>query len=185
MATTTSTPVLAWEAFELLPSGDGVHRELIDGELQELPPAKLIHSLIATRLFRALLPLEIDGPGSVLAEAGYKLSSDPASWIQPDVSFALREQVAAAGTSGYALGAPALAVEIVSPSETAPALQRKIELLLANGSREVWVIYPDTQSVQVHRPDGTAMTARPGDDLTAGFLSESFRLPVATLFEPA
>jgi Uma2 family endonuclease len=38
---------------------------------------------------------------------------------------------------GYFLGAPELAVEIVSPSEAARDLQRKVGLLLAGGSQMV------------------------------------------------
>ena len=37
MATTTQ---MTWESFEKLPDGDGMHRELIEGELQILPPPK-------------------------------------------------------------------------------------------------------------------------------------------------
>lgn len=44
MATTTHQ--LSWEAFEQLPD-DGMHHELIEGELQTLPPPKLLHSKVA------------------------------------------------------------------------------------------------------------------------------------------
>ena len=39
MATTSN--VLSFAAFEQLPDGDGFHRELIEGELQILPPRQV------------------------------------------------------------------------------------------------------------------------------------------------
>ncbi|HEV2201831.1 MAG TPA: Uma2 family endonuclease [Bryobacteraceae bacterium] len=188
MAATTSTPpktepAMTWEAFERLPDGDGLHREIIEGELQILPPVKSKHSKIATKLFEVLLPLQQRGLGSVFLEAGYKLSEKPPTWIQPDASFLKTERVRETPSDGYFTGAPELAVEIVSPSETAVKLQRKVELLLGGGALAVWVIYPETQTVSVHLPDGTSVTRLVGDMLTAPFLLKGWELPVATLFE--
>ena len=45
MAATTN--LMSWEAFEQLPDGDGYHRELIEGELQILPPPKSGHTKAA------------------------------------------------------------------------------------------------------------------------------------------
>lgn len=83
----TPSEVLNFAAFEQLPDGDGFHRELIEGQLQILPPAKLRHSLVAKRAFKLLLAIEDRADGQALMEAGYKLGNDPSTWIQPDVSF--------------------------------------------------------------------------------------------------
>jgi hypothetical protein len=82
MATTTSTTpqskhVTTWEAFERLPDGDGLHREILEGEVQVLPPVKSGHSKIASKLFQMLFPLQQRGLGDVYLEAGYKLSEAP------------------------------------------------------------------------------------------------------------
>jgi Uma2 family endonuclease len=185
MATTTSTPLLTWEAFERLPDGDGLHREILEGELQILPPAKSKHSKIASNLFELLFPLRQHGLGRVFLEAGYKLSEAPATWIQPDASFLRMERIHETADDGYFIGAPDLAVEVVSPSETARDLQRKVTLLLAGGSQMVWVVYPETQTVTVHLPDGTSSTRNIGDSLTAPQLLESWTLPVNALFAEA
>jgi Uma2 family endonuclease len=183
MATTTSTPILTWEAFERLPDGDGLHREILEGELQILPPAKSKHSNIASKLFELLFPLQQRGLSRVYLEAGYKLSQDPPTWIQPDASFLRLERVRETADDGYFIGAPELAVEVVSPSETARDLQRKVSLLLAAGSQIVWVVYPETQTVTVHLPDGTASTRNTGDVLTAPQMLEGWSIPVGALFE--
>jgi Uma2 family endonuclease len=180
MATTTN--LLSWEAFEKLPD-DGMHHEVIQGELITLPPPKSGHSTIASNAFKALLPLEGRKLGRVYAEAGYKLSEDPATWIQPDVSFLRQERVRATLSDGYFEGAPDLAIEVISPSESARDVERKAELLLANGSRAVWIVYPDTSKVRVYLPDGTSFTRGTNDKLSLPELLPGWEFPVAKLFE--
>jgi|SRR5580700_5064476 Uma2 family endonuclease len=141
MATTSN--VVTFAAFEQLPDGDGFHRELIEGELQILPPAKSRHNLVAKRAFKLLLAIEDRADGQALMEAGYKLGNDPSTWIQPDVSFLKNERVRATIGDGYFLGAPELAIEVVSPSESARDLHRKVSLMLKAGSLAVWLIYPE------------------------------------------
>ena len=48
-----------------------------------------------------------------------------------------------------------MAVEVVSPSETAAILDRKVRRLLAAGDSEVWVVYPETRTVHVFRRSGS------------------------------
>ena len=192
MAATTSTPssgieetsrMMTWEAFERLPDGDGMHREIIEGELQALPPAKSKHTVIAANTANILRALEQAGLGRVLSEGGYKLSDEPPTWIQPDVSFLRTERLRQTAGDAYFLGAPELAVEVVSPSETASTLRRKIDLLLKHGGHAVWVVYPKTGIVVVHLPDGASFTRTTGDTLDAPYLLEGWQFPIAKLFE--
>lgn len=176
----TTTHLLTWKEFEQLPDE---HLEILEGELITLPPPKSGHSNIAADTFLRLQPLQENGLGRVYQEAGFQLSEDPATWIQPDVSFVKMERVRATKPNEYFLGAPELAVEVVSPSETAETLSRKIELLLAGGSLTVWVIYPKTRQVHVFLPDGTSFRRSVGDVLTTPELLPGWELPVAMLFE--
>jgi Uma2 family endonuclease len=181
MATTTNQ--LSWEAFEQLPDGDGMHRELIDGELQILPPPKSRHTEVAKRVFLALVAIETPSGCRAYTEAGYKLTERPPSWLQPDASFLSARRAAAADPDGFFLGAPELAVEVISPSESAADVERKVELFLAHGSQIVWVIYPGTQKVHVFLSDGTASIRGIGDSLTLPGILPDWSLPVASLFE--
>jgi Uma2 family endonuclease len=181
MATTT-TGLMTWEDFERLPDSDGCHRELLEGELQALPPAKAGHSLVAHRAHGILLPIQ-PGLGRAFLEAGYKLSQSPATWVQPDVSFLRKERIQTTDEDGYFLGAPELAVEVISPSESGADIQCKIVLLLAAGSQAVWVIYPKTKTVQVHLPNGTSFTYGVKDTVSAPFLLAGWTFPVGKLFE--
>jgi Uma2 family endonuclease len=180
MATTANQ--LSWEAFEQLPD-DGMHHELIEGELQTLPPPKLRHANVAKRVFLALVAIEEQAGCQAYAEAGYKLTHDPSTWLQPDASLIRAERVADADPDGYLLGAPELAVEVISPSESASDVERKIELFLAHGSQIIWVIYPRSKKVRVFLADGTEFQRAAGADLTLPGIVDGFALPVATLFE--
>ena len=176
----TTTHLLTWKEFEQLPDE---HLEILEGELITVPPPKSGHSLISENAADLLRPLKANGAGRVLCEAGYKLSEDPASWIQPDVSFLKMERIRATKPNDHFLGAPELAVEVVSPSETADTLNRKIDLLLAGGSLAVWVLYPTHRDVRVYLPDGTSFRRGLNDVLTVPELLPGWELPVSSLFE--
>jgi Uma2 family endonuclease len=181
MAATTGQ--ITWQAFEQLPDGDGFHREVVEGELLVLPPAKSRHARIIKAVAKALGPLESGGLWSVFVEAGYRLSENPPTWIQPDVSVLSAERARATSGDDYFIKAPELAIEVVSPSETARDLTRKIDLLLAGGSHVVWVIDPEKREVRVFSPDGRSCTRRSSEALTLPELLAGWELPVARVFE--
>lgn len=180
MATTTQ---MTWESFEKLPDGDGMHRELIEGELQILPPPKSGHTKVAKRAYKQLASVEERAGGQAYLEAGYQLSADKRNWIQPDVSFLRNERAQSTVDSDYFVGAPDLAIEVVSPSERATDLNRKVELLLKAGSLAVWVLYPDQQEVRVFLPSGESFRKGIGDTLSMPELLPGWEVPVARLFE--
>lgn len=106
---------------------------------------------IARRLFKRLdAAVEGGKPapqvGTVYVEMGYKLSENPASRHQPDVS------LTHAGQEGdeYVVGAPLIAFEIASPNDMALDLNLKVTEYLANGAEEVWVIYPNQRHALVY-----------------------------------
>ena len=180
MAATTN--LMSWEAFEELPD-DCQHYELIEGELQVLPPPKSGHSNVAMRTLKSLLPFEDKAGGRFYAEAGYKLSHDPATWIEPDVSFLRIERVRRTPGSEFFLGAPDLAVEVVSPSESAADLDRKVQLMLRSGTSAVIVVYPKPREVEMHLPGGSSRRLTAADTLRLPDLVPGWELPVASLFE--
>lgn len=180
MAATTN--LMSWEAFEQLPD-DGMHHEIIQGELISLPPPKSGHSNLANNVAEAFRPLKERGLGRVYLEAGYKLSENPPTWIQPDVSFLREERVRITAPKGYFAGAPELAIEIVSPSESARDLERKVELLLAAGAYAVWVIYLDNRKVRAFLSDGTSFSRGVNETLSAPALLATLDVPVSKLFD--
>ena len=104
-----ATTLLTFDEFEQLPDAPG-KRELLDGELIEIPPPKKRHSKVQHRIHRNLSPYVLEwGLGEVYVEAGYKLG--PRHWLQPDVSLVSTTQDNASDPDGYFEGAPRLAIE--------------------------------------------------------------------------
>jgi Uma2 family endonuclease len=178
----TLTDVLTWEAFEKMPE-DGMHREILEGQMIVLPPAKLRHSAIVTRLARQLRPIDENARGALMFEAGYKLSNAPPTWIQPDVSVLTIDRFNNPGPDGYSHGGPELAIEVVSPSDTARDLNRKIDLLLAAGTLAVWVIYPDDEEIRVFLPGGNSYAVSGEGTLTVPEPFGPLEIPVNKLFQ--
>ena len=157
MATRTLT---TFEEFEKYPD-DGHKHELLQGEHIILPPPKSYHSDVQHLLLRVLQPyVDQHGLGDDRIEAGFKLSDD--TWVQPDVSFLRTSQLRSTRPGGYFEGAPALAIEVASDSNTAAQLDLKMELYFAHGAEEVWVVYPQTRRVHAHFPDGHSETLATG-----------------------
>lgn len=166
-----TTTLLTFEEFEQLPDQPG-KRELLKGELIELPPAEFRHNNIGQeiflRLYAALMAAHARGEalelGAVYHEMGYKLASN--AYVQPDVSITHAGQA----VEKYLGGAPAIAIEVVSPSNTAEALDSKTELYFQFGAREVWRVYPKTRHVVVHTA-GSAQAVTVRDSVRTPLLS--------------
>ena len=171
----TKTLMTAQE-FDRLPD-DGMKHELIEGELVVMPPAKFIHTRIQNRLADIIRPIVRERGMEVYIEAGFRLSAD--STVQPDIAVVKGSGLEQEGPDGYLHGAPALAIEVVSESNTARDLDRKVERYLSTGSEEVWVVYPDSRKVRVYYPDGSGVAV--GDRLTSR-LFPGWSASIAELF---
>ena len=133
------------EEFLSLPDKPG-KQELVEGELIEVPPAKLTHMRIIKNLqelLRTVLP-----KSRVWAETGYQLGRR--TWLQPDVSVSWPDQKV---ENDWMQGAPMIAVEVISPANRPEDIEKKIAAYLEHGAAEVWVIYPDTPSMVVFRKE--------------------------------
>jgi Uma2 family endonuclease len=149
-----TTPLLTFEEFERLPDSPG-KRELLDGELIEMPPAKRRHAKIQRWIDRSLSPYVLErGLGEVYIEAGFKLGER--HWVQPDVSFVSTSQDQTGDPEGFFEGAPGLAVEVISAANTAESVDRKIARYFEYGCEEVWVFYPKTRRAWVYRRNDPA-----------------------------
>ena len=66
-------------------------------------------------------------------------------------------------------GAPAIAIGVISPSNTAQAVEKKTELYFRHGAREVWHVYLDTRRITVHI-GATSRTLADNETLTTPLL---------------
>jgi Uma2 family endonuclease len=171
--------LLTFAEFEQLPEDECKH-ELLEGEHLMSPPPKIRHSKIARRLIRTLASHETER-GTVYETAGFKLGKT--TWLQPDVSFVTNEQDGRANPDGYWEGGPMLVIEVISESNTAREIDRKISVLFEHGTEEIWVVYPDSRSIWVYRR-GESGATRYTEELRTPVFPE-LRLDVKGLFEQA
>ncbi len=80
--------------------------------------------------------------------------------------------------------APDLAAEVASPSQSRPALADKARLYLTAGVRFIWMVWPDSQQVDVWRPgsDAPIATLTAADQLDGLDVLPDFTHAVADLF---
>lgn len=182
--TETRTVMTAGELLRL--PDDGKRHELVEGELREMAPAGAMHGSAAAKL-TILLGQFVNSQqlGIVLAaETGFRISRDPDTVRAPDVSFVALERIPPDGPpEGYWELAPDLAIEVVSPHDTASGVQSKVQMWLESGVRLVWVVYPDTRSVVVHKSLKDIATLTTADTLDGASVLPGFERPVAEVFE--
>ena len=140
----SATALLTFAEFERLPDQPG-KRELIKGELIEMPPPLLNHTLTAQALFLVLH--KAFAGARVFMEAGYKVGEN---WIQPDISVTWPNQQ---HERGYLAGAPLMAIEILSEHKSPQQVESKLNLYFEYGAREVWTVSRKRRDIIVHRQD--------------------------------
>jgi Uma2 family endonuclease len=78
---------------------------------------------------------------------------------------------------------PDLAIEVVSPTNTANDVQEKIHDYFDAGVRKVWVIYPNQMEIYVYSSPTRIEVLSLGQELDGGDLVPGFKLPLSALFE--
>lgn len=117
-------------------------------------------------------------------DTGFRLDPQhPNSLRKPDVAFVrfgrLPDEEPA---DSYDHLAPDLAVESISPNDTVLELEEKVEEYLRAGVRLVWVINPGLRTLTVHRPDGSVVVLRNGDEIEGEAVLPGFRCRLSDLF---
>ena len=77
--------------------------------------------------------------------------------------------------------APDLAVEVISPSNVASVIHLKIRQLLRAGTQLIWVVYPESKTVDVHTASG-AFTLEENDSLSGGDVLPGLEIRVGDIF---
>ena len=173
--------LLSVEEFERMPDDDLRH-ELDEGELLTMAPASEEHGdvevAVLTRLHSFVTQHRL---GKVYGgDTGFRIAKDIVR--APDVAFLRKERLGRGTRRSFVEGAPDLAVEIFSPSDSVPQLMRKVRQYLEHGSKTVWVVYPETQQVHVFQSGAADRILEAGDQLEAPELLPGFSGRVGELF---
>src|SRR5258707_5255852 len=167
-------------------SRDGKSRELVRGVIVDMAPTGVVHSILAMRIGYFLLAYENEHQlGYVTAaEAGYILSTDPTIVRAPDVGFVSKARLKPPIPKKFMPFAPDLAVEVVSPGDSASEIIEKVTEYLAAGTRVVWVVYPDTKTAHIYNAankDRIEIVQATGT-LDGGDVLPGFKLPMQDIF---
>ena len=143
------------ERFRQLPEDGDFACELHHGELARMTRPKAAHwdlQLRLTDLLRAELRgfvIGMEFPFRAVPEFDLRAA---------DVAAISRERYAVIDPEDNLHGAPELAIEVKSPSNTPRKLQELASLCLANGAIEFWIVDRSLKSITVVQRDGSRET---------------------------
>ncbi len=185
----TEAPPTLVTAEELLRlSAKGFYGELIRGELCEAMPPGIRHGKIVARI-AALLLFFVDPKklGTVVAgDPGVWLEQDPDTVRGPDVAFFSVENMPIdADIPGYSEVVPDLVVEVRSPNDSRQRVHDKAMMWLECGVRVVWVVLPETRSVDLYRPDREIFTVSASESLEGLDVLPGFNCTLTDIIGPA
>lgn len=158
--------------------------ELVDGTLVEKAVGYkssflTVALLAALRAFVRSQKLgRVSGPDGVLR-------LDAGLFRAPDVSFVSWKRFPDRGRmpkEAFPNLIPDLAVEVLSPSNTRAEMKRKREEYFRNGVRLVWIVDPETRTVEVYAPRRKTVVLTEADTLDGGKVLPGFTLSLAELF---
>ncbi len=172
-------------ADDLWRMADSGRLELVKGEVREMAPVGFDHGVIAMR-FGARLLGHVDKMrlGAVVTgETGFRLSRNPDTVRAVDVGFVRADRIPASGRpERYFEGPPDLAVEVLSPHDSAEDVQDKVEDYLNAGTRMVLVLFPRRKTLTVYRPEHQPLVLRADETFEAGEVVPGFACLVGDLF---
>lgn len=158
--------------------------ELVRGEVVVMSPANSEHGWV---VMNVSIPIgsyvkEHDLGYVFGAETGFVIHRNPDSVRAPDVAFVRKERVQEKLSPQFFPGPPDLAVEVLSPHDSASAIQEKTEDWLRAGCHEVWLIDPRRKSATRCTLKENALIWHQVEELTTDVLP-GLSLQVKTLFE--
>ena len=159
--------------------------ELINGKVVKMSPTGYLHGSIARRV-AAILGAHVDSKqlGDVVgAETGFQLSEK--TMRGADAAFIGNEKLGKiSNPDKYLPFAPDIAIEVVSPNDTASEIKAKVSMYLKADTPLVWIVYPKEKEIVVHLPDNTSYTLTESDMLDGGDLLPEFSVQVSAFFPP-
>jgi Uma2 family endonuclease len=174
--------ILTFEEFAALPDQEGVFRELDEGVVIEMPNPSPTHGKVQANTVVSLgIWVRQSGADFHLSVAsdfrlGPQTVRAPDVWMLRGPAYRAMEY-----QQGALHGAPDLAVEVISPSNTAEDIDRKVEQYLRAGTQAVWLLYSETRHLIAHRP-GEIRKYESGQTLEEPGLLPGLAIPVDELF---
>lgn len=183
MQSATAAPPVTLEEYAALPKHP--RYELVKGVLVELMGASRDHERTVIRTGRYVdLHVDTHGLGEVYGSnrAYVTVPDSPATSRMPDVSFVSTARLNRPELAGMLYdGAPDLAVEILSDSNTPAEIIQKVAEYLNAGGKAVWVIDIDARLLTVHTISAPPLILTESDTVDGTDYLPGFSCPVADL----
>jgi Uma2 family endonuclease len=175
--------LMSVEDFDRLVEPDALSYELDEGELVVMTKPRPLHNRIVSKLaFEIRGCLSTHAVGEVFNSQNLFVLG-PNTKRAPDVSFVRAERASRIDPNADIPGAPDLAIEVLSPNDTAAAMRRKIRQYLSAGAKCVWIVYPETREVEVwHNRAKPEKILQETELLEAPGLLPGFSLRIGALF---
>jgi Uma2 family endonuclease len=164
--------------------------EVIDGEAREIAPMGFASTVFASEFALRLGKVRASPRDVIAVESLFALPAPVDRRRRPDLAYLPAARVPAnwpppLGEDPPHIDAvPALAVEVVSPSDLAAELEQKCREYLRAGVVTVLAVYPSARTIHVYEAGSAARVLTESDTLDLGAVIPGFSVPVADLFAP-
>jgi Uma2 family endonuclease len=160
--------------------------ELVDGILVAKPMGYFEAKIAAALVYFLHLYLDAHPIGEVVGGDG-PCETLPDHLRKPDVGFTSFERIRreAKPTRKKLPFSPDLAVEVLSPSNTAAEMDKKLTEYFATGARLVWHIEPELKTARAFTSPDSYEDIPADGTLRGGEVLPGFELPLPKLFEKA
>jgi Uma2 family endonuclease len=176
---------LTYEDFVRIPE-DLFRHEILDGEHVVSPAPSEAHQDCLGELYLEIGLYLRDHPGGKVLFAPFDVLLSEHDVVEPDLLFVSSARLGIL-TGKYALGAPDLVVEVLSPSTRRRDLGKKRARYELLGVGEYWILDPQRRTATVLRRQGEAflpplhLSAEAGDRLVTPLLP-GLEIPLSGLF---
>ena len=159
--------------------------ELVNGEIVWLAPSFDPQAWTGSLMIAALTPFAKGLGGRVLdSSAGFRVGADLKQLRGPDVSLVTKERLHILRGNAFAMGAPDLAVEVLSTGQygEAYAVSKRSEYFAA-GAKVIWFADLRTRTVREYLPGSDEVRIfHAEDEITLDAIAPGFRCRVGEFF---
>ncbi|MEM6326649.1 MAG: Uma2 family endonuclease [Bacteroidota bacterium] len=163
---------------------EGTRAELINGTLVMSPAPRVLHQIVAARLYDELNAFVKARDLGIVLTAPLDVALGGERGFQPDVVFIAKDRLHILGEQEVE-GAPDLVAEVLSPSTAYYDVTAKRLAYAEAGVRELWYLDPGERTADVMVLDGedfVPVDRAVGDGTVASRLLKGVEISVAELF---
>jgi Uma2 family endonuclease len=171
----------------LEPVDEDILYEVVDNQIQEVPPMSARETDLASTLIRILSAFAWNaGLGRVQMEMLFLIIPVKNLQRRPDLSFVSYKRWPrdrrVPKTSAWDV-VPNLAIEVVSPTNTANEVMNKTKEYFEAGVERVWVIYPEFASIYNYDSPTSVQILTRNQTLDGATVLPGLQFPLTELFE--